>query len=275
MLEAYGYKQQIINNLNNIDNDTNNFYNYNGLNFLSKLNSKNENIVIVFHGAVPNFGTDRIFFRGVDWEITNTDIICISDYLINIYNEVQINWTLSTKKFESHNIYIDLFTNIFNKKKYKNIIFTGSSAGGLSSIKFSCIFNAVAIIGNPQLYLEKYNSFKKGRIKQGDGRFGLLDIMIKYNDEIIYNNKDVEKYILDNKPKCVILYQNIDDIHHYKSHFLPFKDFVSKYKLQEHFHLISFKYKSETDLTETEYHSICFPNNKKHLDILQEFLKNN
>ena len=156
MLEAYGYKQQIINELNNIENDTYNFYNYKGLNFLSKLSSKNENIVVSFHGATKGFGTERIFFRGYDWEITNTDLICICDYLINIYNEVQLNWTLSTKKNESDNIYIELFKNIFDKKKYKNIIFTGSSAGGFPSIKFSSIFNSIAIIANPQLYVWKY-----------------------------------------------------------------------------------------------------------------------
>lgn len=33
MVKAYGYEQQIINELNNIDNNTNNFYNYKGLNF--------------------------------------------------------------------------------------------------------------------------------------------------------------------------------------------------------------------------------------------------
>ena len=64
MLEAYGYNQQIINNLINISNDTDNFYNYKGLNFLSKLNSKNENIVISFHGAIPGYGTERIFLGG-------------------------------------------------------------------------------------------------------------------------------------------------------------------------------------------------------------------
>ena len=44
-------------------------YNYKGLNFLSKLSSKNENIVVSFHGATMGFGTERIFFRGYDWEI--------------------------------------------------------------------------------------------------------------------------------------------------------------------------------------------------------------
>ena len=274
MIQAYGYEQKRINELNNIDNNTNNFYNYKGLNFLSKLSSENKNIVISFHGATSGVGTERIIFRGYDWEITNTDIICISDYLINIYNEVQINWTLSSKKFESDTIYIELFKYIFYKKKYKNIIFTGTSAGGYPSIKFSCIFNAIAIIGNPQLYLEKYSLFKKDRIKRGDGRFGLLDIMDKYNDEIIYNNKDIEKYILENKPKLVIIYQNMDDIHHYKDHLLPFDNFVLNYKLQDKFILNTFKYEIENNLTEAQHHTIIFPDNKKHLYILQEFIKN-
>jgi len=30
MVEAYGYKQQIINELNSIDNDAHKFYNYKG-----------------------------------------------------------------------------------------------------------------------------------------------------------------------------------------------------------------------------------------------------
>ena len=123
--------------------------------------------------------------------------------------------------------------------------------------------------------MEKYSLFKKGRIKYGDGRFGLLDIMDKYDDEIIYNNKDIEKYILENNPKFVIIYQNIDDIHHYKEHLLPFNNFISKYKLQEKFNLKTFKYESETNLTETTHHSVRFPDNKKHVNILHEFLKNN
>ena len=94
MVQAYGYKQQIINELNNIDNNTNNFYNYKGLNFLCKLSSKNKNLVISFHDAVPNNGTNRIIFHGYNYEIDDTNIVCISDYLINIYHEYKVNWTL-------------------------------------------------------------------------------------------------------------------------------------------------------------------------------------
>ena len=82
-----------------------------------------------------------------------------------------------------------------------------------------------------------------------------------------------EKYILDNKPKSVLIYQNVKDIHHYKKHFLPFKDFVSRNKLQRHIHLTAFEYKSVTDLTEVTQHGIRFPGNKKHEHFLREFIK--
>lgn len=85
MVKAYNYQQRNINDLNNIDNDSNNFYNYKGLKFLSKLSSKNKNLVICFHGAIPNNGTNRIVFRGYNYKIDGTNMVCISDYLLNIY----------------------------------------------------------------------------------------------------------------------------------------------------------------------------------------------
>ena len=60
-METYGYKQQKINELNNIDNNSNNFYIYNGLNFLSKLNSKNENIIIGVQVKIPYAEPHNVF----------------------------------------------------------------------------------------------------------------------------------------------------------------------------------------------------------------------
>jgi hypothetical protein len=154
-MEAYGYKQEMITDLKNINNNTNNFYNYNGLNFLSKLKSHNKNIIIIFHGAVPGNGINRVVFRGFNYNIDNTDIICISDYLLNKYDGYLVNWTLSTEKYNTDHIYKELFTHLINLKNYKNVIFTGTSAGGFPSLKFACIFNCVALIANSQIYLDE------------------------------------------------------------------------------------------------------------------------
>jgi hypothetical protein len=263
-MEAYGYKQLSINQLNNIDDDTNNFYNYKGLNFLSKLSSKNKNLVINFHGAATN---QTVVFRGYNYTIDNTDIICISDYLLTKYKEnYTVNWTLSTKKHSNLDLlYKELFKYIINRKKYKNVIFTGSSAGGFPSLKFGSFFKAIVIISNSQLYIENYVN-----------NYGLKSIQnyIDKGDEIIYENKMIEKIILQSLPKQIIYYQNTNDIgppHNAYADFEQFKLFIKNNKLDQICVLITF-----SDLIEGKHaHNIQYPDNKKHIDILQEFIKNN
>lgn len=270
MIEAYGYKQQIINNLNNIDNNTNNFYNYKDLNFLSKLNSINENLVIIFHGSIPDkyIGKYDVVFRGYNYNIKNTDIICISDYLLSKYkSKFNVNWTLSTKKYpDTDLLYKELFEYIISIKKYKNIIFTGTSAGGFSSIKFGSFFNSIVIIANCQLYIENY--FDNKGLK-------LIQNYIDKDDKVIYENKIIEKIVLQSPPKQIIYYQNINDIgpkpHNSYADFLQFKSFIKDNQLDKISTFYSFNEKNP----EINPHSIQFPDNKKHIQILQEFLQTN
>jgi hypothetical protein len=100
---AYGYTQINIQNITQIQYG-NNFYNFKGLNFLSKIEPKNKNIVFIFHGAIKS-NKDNVIFRGYNYNIKNTDVICISDYLLGIYKDYTINWTLSTKKYNVEDIY--------------------------------------------------------------------------------------------------------------------------------------------------------------------------
>ena len=71
------------------------------------------------------------------YEIDDTNIVCISDYLLNIYQEYQVNWTLSTSTYK-HNveyIYDELFMYLITQQKYSKVIFIGTSAGGFPSLK--------------------------------------------------------------------------------------------------------------------------------------------
>ena len=63
MIEEYGYKQQNIDDLNKIEHNSNNFYIYKDLNFLSKLNSKNKNLVITFHGALTDSMIEKLIIQ--------------------------------------------------------------------------------------------------------------------------------------------------------------------------------------------------------------------
>lgn len=271
MIEAYGYKSQNIDNLHNIDHNTNNFYIYKDLNFLSKLNSKNENLVITFHGALTDsmIGKFDIIFRGNDWLIDNTDIICITDILFSKYkSKFEVNWTLTTNKHPNTDmLYNELFEYIINHKRYKNVIFTGTSAGGFPSLKFGSFFNSIVIISNAQLYIENY--FDNKGLK-------LIKNYIDDDDEVIYKNKMIEEIILQSQPKKIIYYQNTMDIgpipHNSYSDFLQFKIFIEKNNLNE---ICVFNDFHSNTRRNWNQHSIQFPNNKKHIDILQEYIKNN
>ena len=155
---AYGYTQTNLSNLIEISKTGNHFYNFKGVNFLCKLNPKNTKIVFIFHGA----RTDKkleVIFRGFDYQIDGADIICISDYLISVYEDYTVNWTIPTKKHNADLIYREIFGALL-QKKYDKVVFTGTSAGGYPSIKFACYFNAIAIVANAQIYLEHYSGFK-------------------------------------------------------------------------------------------------------------------
>ena len=87
---------------------------------MSKLQENNKNIVINFHGSIPNINKGKfdVIFRGFNYIIDNTDIICISNYLLSIYKSgYTVNWTLSTKKHSNtDSLYNELFKYLFNIK---------------------------------------------------------------------------------------------------------------------------------------------------------------
>lgn len=255
-MNAYGYKQTKISNLGLITKTGNNFYNFKGVNFLCKLNPKNTKIAIIFHGARTN--KDKVIFRGFDYQIDGTDIICISDYLIALYDNYTVNWTLPTKKHNTDPIYREIIGALL-KKKYNKVIFTGTSAGGYPSIKFACYFHAIAVVANSQLYLENY------------GGINTLSKMLEANgDQIIYKNKEIEKIILENKPKKIVIYNNKDDST-YMRDYLPILEFVKKNNLSPLFNFQIFSWNGPIPEGKTHHH-IQFPGNKKHLEILKTLL---
>ena len=188
-----------------------------------------------------------------------------SDYLLSKYKyNYTVNWTLSTKTHPNLDLlYTQLFGHILNMKTYKNVIFTGSSAGGFPSLKFGSLFNAIVIISNSQLYIENYaNNYGLKLIQQ----------YINKDDEVIYENKMIENIILQSPPKQIIYYQNINDNepcpHNSYADFEQFKLFIKTNKLDQICIFNSFNH----SIDGINPHSIQWPDNKYHLDILREFI---
>jgi len=256
-MERYGYKQIRLNNLKEIDENSKNFYNYKDLNFLCDLNNLKENIVFMFHGATSKNSAEGtrsvndVIFRGYNYEFSNANVICISDFLLDKYKHYDVNWTLETQKYKSDLIYKEVIGYLINLKK--KVLFTGTSAGGFPSVKFASFFNATALISNSQLYIENYYDNK--------GFTGFTG-----EDKIIYENELINKIILENNPKKIIYYQNKKDnaINPHSSYgdFLQFKKFAEDNNLDCEFNL--FEIESKEGVCE---HSIQFENNDYYLKI--------
>jgi hypothetical protein len=253
---AYGYTQTNLSNLTEISKNGNHFYNFRGVNFLCKMKPKNTKIVFIFHGARIN--TDKVIFRGFDYQIEGSDIICISDYLISIYDNYKVNWTLPTKNNNADSIYYEIIGSLL-QKKYDKVIFTGTSSGGYPSIKYACYFNAIAIIANSQIYLENYIGYQT-----------LSKMIESYGDAVIYENKEIEKIIQQYKPKKIVIYNNKDDST-YNRDIVPLIEFVKKNNITHLFDFYIFLWNGTIPEGKTHHH-IQFPGNKKHLEILKRFL---
>jgi len=266
---VYGYKQIPINNFESIDSNSTNFYNYRGLNFFTKLSKTNEYLVINFHGAVRGRGKDRIIFRGYNYSILNTDIVCISDFLMNVYEEYQVNWCLSSSKYNVEHIYIELFKYLINSKRYINVIFTGSSAGSYPSLYFASIFGKTALFSNPQLYLEKYG-FAQRNSKYPWGFYGLAKMLADRGDGIIYEPNTIEYHVLKFRPEKIIIYNNKLDTQTFNDHTIPFVNFLKSNGLEHLVELIIFE---GIQIEGKTNHEINFPGKTKHLDAVIKYLK--
>lgn len=261
---VYGYRKHIITKLTDINKNSDDHYNYRDLDFLCKMKKSHTNICIIFHGAIP-LTTQKPVFRGYNYEINNTDIICISDYLVNKYTNYMVNWTLSSEKYDAEEIYMELFTYLTQHKKYDKIMFTGSSAGGYPSIKFASKFNSLALVTNPQLYLEDYGT---NTTTWGFGN--LKYILENKGDKIIYKEKQIEDILFKHQPRHVFIYNNIDD-GTYNRDIVPFKRFVEDNNLNHLFTFNIFKYNKPLPEGKT-HHSIQFPENSTHYEILKQIL---
>ncbi|ALH22910.1 UDP-N-acetylglucosamine 2-epimerase [Chrysochromulina ericina virus CeV-01B] len=225
----YGFDKINISNFNNIDYKSKKFYGYygdgttghDGLYFLTDFKSSNENIAFIFHGVASKLGVidpisnikylkkERIIFRGYDFKIDNTDIVCISDYLINKYDEYCVGYFQSTNKYDCDFLYSELIKSILSHKKYKSIVFTGTSVGSFSSIKYASKFEGIALISNPQLYLidGKMNAYQEALREF----YNFSQVILNNNDKILYKDNDIENIILKGNARKIIIHANDED----------------------------------------------------------------
>jgi len=269
MTSAYNYEKVVINNLKSIDitktKDT--YYNYKELHFLAKIKENAENLVILFHGAVSGIGTDRVIFRGYLFKLDKTNIICLCDGLLQKYKDFNVNWFFSTDKYKFEKDYHDVIDYFIKSKKYNKVIFSGTSSGGLPSIHFASIFKKTALIANSQLYPDIFGS----AVKLSDF-YQLTNMIEKEGDKLAYKKRSVEEDVLKSNPEKIIIYNNTLD-YTYKNHAKTFIQFLEDNKLE---HLLDlYLFKGGKPPAGKDQHNVQFPDDMKHVKVLEKHLKEN
>ena len=123
-MEIYNKTKIIIDNINKVQvyNQNNNEllendYTYKDITFLSKVKNNSKNLIVFFHGSLPKTEKSKIIFRGYNYNILNSDSLCVSDGLINTYHDLKIGWYLSTTKYPFEYIYKEIFEHFINSNK--------------------------------------------------------------------------------------------------------------------------------------------------------------
>jgi hypothetical protein len=98
--------------------------------------------------------------------------------------------------------------------------------------------------------------------------------MLNEDDEVIYENKMIEKIILQSPPKQIIYYQNINDTNHTHSSYADFEQFKSFMENNKLDNICIFNSFNES-IDGINPHLYQYPKNTKQINILKEFLKTN
>lgn len=128
------------------------------------------------------------------------------------------------------------------------------------------MFNSIALISNSQLYIENYVNNRGLK---------LVKDIVDENDEVIYSEKLIEKYVLHQQPKKIYYYQNKEDIcpspHNSYGDCIQFKKFLENNNLENICEFVIFTPNNEVSKN-VHPHSIQFPYNKKHIKMLDNII---
>ena len=251
----YNFKLKYLSNLNDVDDSGKYYYKYKGMQFYYKKNNDSDKLVVAFHGSAYKMAgshsglTPLPIFRNYNLKY---NILCLSDRLLEDFSnqKLQIGWFLSPCNSNYKQIYTEIMD--FFVKRHSNTIFYASSAGGFPALYFSSVFSKKCLLLNSQFYIKNYTLFEQFKLR--------TDMEITDFDYFI--PEDVISHSCH--PSLAIIYCNLKDEHHYNVHFLPFKEFIEREKLEETFSFIEFT----SEKTNVSHHSVIIPDGESLNTIL-------
>jgi hypothetical protein len=227
----------------------NTYYNYNGIDFYYRKKTNDDKLLVNFHGFIRRTIPLPVF-RGYNW---NYNVLCISDNMLQQHPDMSLGWYCTENGSNIDQTYKEIIN--FFMSNHNNIVFHGSSGGGMPSLLYAAYFHKKAYIANAQLYLDEYGHYETFRQNVDD-----LNLT-----EPVHADKIIDKYGL---PSMMYVHVNMRDNHHYKKHYIPFMKYVNDRKLNANFRFVAFNGVDPTG--EQTHHTINTPPNITSQQIIDE-----
>lgn len=126
--------------------------------FFYKHLDNSQNIYIIFSGASDNIPS----FKRHSWNyFFDGSVLYISDPMLKKYNNLCLGWYLGDNNDDLYEMITDILYKIIKISEKINVICYGSSGGGYACLKYSQINDTKCIVINPQIFLKKFDYYKK------------------------------------------------------------------------------------------------------------------
>ena len=211
----YGFKITHIQDLGQIQHGKHNVWN--GISFYTRKNPEaSGKLIVTFHGANNSKDGELMntpLFRGYDWNIGNADLLCLSDKIQEEYRQTKLilSWYLDTERHKYWDKYLNIVNAILECNRYDEVVFIGTSGGGIPAYRMASYFNQSALISNPQIEINKYAYYPHYK-----------KIIEENKDRIIYMNTSELIAEYNRQPRKITYLCNAHDHQHIEEHARPF-----------------------------------------------------
>ena len=250
------FRKQDIIDLNSVNQKKKTHYVYSvenfKIDFLYKPSKKSKGLLVLFHGA-KSLDTQLPIFRGRRDTYKNCDLLSISDPLLEIYlkDHLRLSWYFDTNKYSITKHIRSIIEKVSSLSSPNNILFFGTSGGGLPAIKYASIFNQGALLSNSPLYIDEYPYFEE------------LTSILAQNGDVLVEETRVDRIIQKyGQPKYIILFANKNDEYHVEHHTKPFVRSLKEAGREKilDYHLFT----GGTPKPGKSHHDVLFPDNYKN-----------
>lgn len=196
--------------------------------FLCNIKKWTKRLVIVNQSAIDITKQKPPVYQRWKWaDDFNATTIVLNDPMLFLADNLNGGWWIGSKKVDLIQTLIKEIKQISIKYNIKNenIIFYGGSAGGYTSLQMAaCCPNSTAIVDIPQTDLLKY-SHRNQIIRAFEAGFG-KDSFEKLSKDFCERLSVIERIKRNQSSFNLIYLQNDNDVHHVRSHFIPFIEYL-------------------------------------------------